>query len=384
MSEALKNLKVLDLSMNLPGPYMTWLMATLGAEVVKVENPVGGDYARALGGAGGSNSPFFEAVNRNKKSITLNLKHPEGKRIFLGLLDHYDILVEGFRPGTMERFGLGYDDLSKDKPALIQVSISGYGQDGPFKFRAGHDLNYLSLGGITGMTGSRTGEPAIIGVQVADLAGGSLLALSGLLAAVIQRQTTGKGQLVDTSMFHGALSLATMVYATVEKGDEEPAPGKMILTGRFPCYNIYKTKDGKYFSLAAIEFKFWKDFCEAIERPDLMGGQYGGPEIVEEIAGIFESKTFDEWRDLMGNHDACCEPILSLNEAVDSELVKARGMIDIGFDGGKRLGSPFRLSDSPPTEYEKSPKLGEHTTEILDQIGIGQEKLEALRKEGVV
>jgi crotonobetainyl-CoA:carnitine CoA-transferase CaiB-like acyl-CoA transferase len=384
MSEALKSLKVLDLSMNLPGPYMTWLMASLGAEVIKVENPVGGDYARALGGLGGSNSPFFEAVNRNKKSVSLNLKHPQGREIFLDLLDHYDIVVEGFRPGTMERFGLGFDELSKRQPRLIQVSISGYGQDGPFRLRAGHDLNYLSLAGVTAMTGPRSGEPAIIGVQVADLAGGSLLALSGLLAAVIQRQTTGKGQYVDTSMFHGALSLATMVYAAVEKGAEEPAPGKMILTGRFPCYGIYETSDGRHFSLGAIEFKFWKNFCEAVARPDLMGEQYGGPEIVEEVSRIFASKTFDEWRGIMESTDACCEPVIPLDEAVKSDLVRDRGMMEKGFDNGERIGSPFRLSKSPPAKYEPSPKLGEHTMEILAKLDLAGERLQELKNEGVI
>jgi len=230
MSQALSGLKVLDLTMNLPGPYMTWLLALLGAEVVKVENPSGGDYSRALMGNGQS-SPFFAAVNRNKKSVGLNLKHSEGKRLFLKLLGSYDVLVEGFRPETMERLGLGFDVTSAINPRLIHVSISGYGQSGPNKLRAGHDLNYLALAGIIGMTGARGGEPAIPGVQIADLAGGSLMALTGLLAAMIQREKTGKGQFVDVSMYDGLLSMATMVFAGVDAGLEPPEPSGMTLNG---------------------------------------------------------------------------------------------------------------------------------------------------------
>ena len=193
MDRALNGLRVLDLTMNLPGPYMTWLMAGLGAEVVKVENPEGGDYLRATGASGGRSSPFFEAVNRNKKSLGLNLKSDRDRAVFLKMLERFDILVEGFRPGAMARLGLGYERLAEIQPRLIQVSISGYGQEGPLSQRAGHDLNYLSLAGIIGMTGTRDGQPGVPGIQIADLAGGSLIALSGLLAAVIQRERTGKG-----------------------------------------------------------------------------------------------------------------------------------------------------------------------------------------------
>ncbi len=263
MSEALKDLKVLDLTMNLPGPYMTWLLACMGAEVIKVENPDGGDYARGLGGAkSGTGTPYFQAINRNKKSVALNLKHPEARRLFLALLETYDVLVDGFRPGTMERLGLGFDVTSARQERLIHVSISGYGQDGPYRRRAGHDVNYLSLAGVIGMTGTREGQVALPGVQIADLAGGSLMGLCGLLVAVIQREKTGRGQFVDVSMFHGSLSLATMVFGGIQAGLEEPFPGKMVLNGRFPCYGLYRTKDGRYMSLGALEFKFWQKLLQ--------------------------------------------------------------------------------------------------------------------------
>lgn len=384
MTRALEGLRVLDLTMNLPGPYMTWLLAGLGADVVKVENPKGGDYARALGGADGQSSPFFAAVNRNKRSLTLNLKNPEGRELLLRLLDHYDVLVEGFRPGAMEGFNLDFQTMSARQPRLIQVSISGYGQDGPYRLRAGHDLNYLSLAGIIGMTGTRAGEPAIPGIQVADTAGGSLMALAGLLAAIIQRDRTGRGQFVDTSMFHGAFSLATMIFSTVATGMEKPRAGQMILNGRFPFYGVYETRDGRHMSLGAVEFKFWQNFCLAVNRPDLVSQQFGGPSVIEDVQAIFRSKTMDEWIDFLKDVDACCEPVLFLDEAADSPLIQARSMVGRGPDGRRCLASPLKLGGSPPVEDQPAPDLGQHTDEVLSGIGLGPEALIGLRQRGVI
>jgi alpha-methylacyl-CoA racemase len=384
MSGILSGLKVLDLSMNLPGPYMTWVLASMGAEVVKVENPVGGDYARAFAGRSGKNSPIFEAVNRNKKSLTLNLKHEEGRRLFLDLLSAYDVVVEGFRPGTMERLGLGFEETRARQPRLIYVSISGYGQRGPYRLRAGHDLNYISLAGIVGMTGTKSGQPAIPGVQIADIAGGSLMGVTGLLAAVIQREKTGQGQFVDVSMFDGALSLATMVFGGVQAGLEKPEPGKMMLNGRFPCYGLYRTSDGRYMSLAALEFKFWENFCAAVGRPDLLDGHLGGPEIADEVQEIFSGRTQQEWIDLMKDHDACCEPVLSLLEAVETDLVKAGSMVRTTPDRDRHLGFPIRFSETLPDRERPAPKLGEHTCEVLSSLGLGQEELDSLSGQGVI
>lgn len=381
MESALSGVKVLDLSMNLPGPYMTWLLAVMGADVVKVENPERGDYARML--AGRKNSPYFSAVNRNKKSLALNLKHPEGRDIFLRLLNVYDVVVEGFRPGTMDRFGLGYNDVASANPRVIYVSISGYGQDGPYRLRAGHDINYLALAGILGMTGARDGSLAVPGIQVADLAGGSLMALVGLLAALVHREKTGEGQYIDTSMFHGAFSLATMVFAGIDQGLEEPRPTRMLLNGRFPCYGLYRTADGAYMSLGALEYKFWDNFCQAVGRTDLLPEQFGGPEAVAAVQAVFGSRSRAEWVELLKEVDACCEPVLTLDEAADSDLVMGAGMICRRADG-RFLGSPFRLSKSPPPTDVPAPALGEHTREILGQLGVGQDELEKLYGRGVV
>ncbi len=382
MSQALAGLKVLDLTMNLPGPYMTWLLAVMGAEVVKVENPVGGDYARALGG--GQDSPFFAAVNRNKKSLALNLKEPDGKKLFLELVDTYDALVEGFRPGTMERLGLSFEAVNTRNPRLIYVSITGYGHDGPYRLRAGHDINYLSLAGIIGMTGTRQGNPAIPGVQIADLAGGSLMALAGLLAAIIQREKTGRGQFVDAAMFDGALSLATMVFGGVQAGLERAETGQMLLTGRFPCYGLYTTRDGKYMSLGALEFKFWENFCTAVNRKDLVGGQFGGEEVVAEVQQIFGSRTRDDWVDQLKDYDACCEPVLSLEDAVVSPLVEARNMVTRSPDGSRFLASPIKLSDSSATDDRPAPALGRDTREILTGLGLSDDDLASLVQRGVI
>lgn len=386
MSRALEGIKVLDLTMNLPGPYMTWLLALLGAEVVKIENPQGGDYARALSAGGsGKSSPFFDAVNRNKKSVALNLKHPEGHRLFVELLNSYDVLVEGFRPGTMENLDLAYETLERRQPRLIFVSISGYGRESPYRLRAGHDINYLSLAGIIGMTGTRAGDLAIPGVQIADLAGGSLMALSGLLAAIIQRERTGRGQYVDTAMLDGSFSLATMIFSGVEAGFDRPVPGNMFLNGRLPCYGLYRTADGRSMSLGALEPKFWQNFCTAVGRDDLRGGQFGGPEVVAQVEDIFLGKTQREWIDFMKDHDACCEPVLTLAEAADSELLRARGMITPGTDASPRqLGCPLKLSESPVAADIAAPRLGEHTHEILGELGLSDAELKTLAEQGVI
>jgi crotonobetainyl-CoA:carnitine CoA-transferase CaiB-like acyl-CoA transferase len=295
----------------------------------------------------------------------------------------YDVLVEGFRPGTMENLDLGFETTSARQPRLIHVSISGYGQDGPYRSRAGHDLNYLSLAGIIGMTGPRDGQLAIPGVQIADVAGGTLMALSGLLAAVIQRERTGRGQFVDVSMFDGSFALATMAFTGVEAGMEKPEAGHMLLTGRIPCYGLYRTKDDRYMSLGALEPKFWINFCSAVERPDLLGSQFGGPEIVSEVAEIFGARTRDEWVETMKDHDACCEPVLGLDEAANSELTRARNMVTRGAGGLRHLGCPLKLSDSMIPEDVPAPDLGQHTEEVLSALGLTAEQIEALARQGV-
>ncbi len=384
MERALQGLRILDLSMNLPGPYLTWLLACLGASVVKLENPDGGDYARALAGAQGPGSPYFASVNRHKLSLALNLKHPQGRLAFLRLLESHDVLVEGFRPGTMERLGLGHETLRQTQPRLIQVSISGYGQDGPYRQRAGHDVNYLALAGALSMTGSPTGQLALPGVQIADLAGGSLLALGGLLAAVIQRQRSGQGQLVDVSMHDGSLSLATMVFAGVAAGLEEPRPGGMLLNGRYPCYGLYSTADGRWMSLGALEPKFWGNFCAAVQRPDLLESQFAGPPATAQVAEIFAGRSQAQWVELMAGHDCCCEPVLDLSQAAHGPLAQARGMLVQDQEGRPQLACPLRLAASPPLPEAPAPGLGQHSAQVLKEAGFSPAEIGELAASGAV
>ncbi|MEW5723634.1 MAG: CaiB/BaiF CoA-transferase family protein [Thermodesulfobacteriota bacterium] len=383
MEHALAGLKVLDLTMNLPGPYMTWLLAELGAEVLKVENPQGGDYARALA-SDGEGSPVFDIVNRKKKSLTLNLKTEEGRDIFFRLLDQYDVLVEGFRPGVMASLGLDYERAKARQPRLIYVSISGYGQDGPYRLRGGHDLNYLSLAGIIQMTGTREGVPVIPGIQIADLAAGSLLSLAGLLAAVIQRERTGRGQYVDAAMYDGSFALTAVAFSTMLAGLDRPGPGRMFLTGAFPFYHLYPAKDGRYMSLGAVEFKFWRNFCLAVGREDLVEKQFGGPEVIAEVAGVFAGRTQAEWIEFLKEVDACCEPVLPLDEAAASPLARARGLVDRTPDGRRFLAPPLKMSGSPRPADAPPPTLGQHSAEVLGGLGFGPGEIEVLKQKGVI
>lgn len=382
MPAALSGLKVLDLSMNLPGPFLTWLLACLGAEVLKLENPVGGDYARGIGA--GLGAAYFATLNRGKKSLALNLKHAKGREICLKLLEGHDILVEGFRPGTLARLGLGFEELCARFPRLIQVSITGYGQEGAQSQKAGHDINYLAQAGVLGMTGTQDGRLALPGVQMADLAGGSWPALAGLLAAVIQRGATGRGQLVDAAMYDGSLSMATMVFAGVAAGLSEDGPGRMLLNGGAPCYGLYPTADGGHMSLGALEPKFWQNFCRAVERPDLVERQFGGPEAIAEVAAIFAGRTLEEWVARLGPADCCAEPVLSLKEATAAPLAQERGMLEQDQEGRSHLACPLKLSASPVPDLAPAPGLGQHSQEVLAGLGYAPQEAEELRGLGVV
>jgi len=387
MELALSGLKVLDLSMNLPGPYLTWLLASMGAEVVKVENPATGDSLRTItsqiNDRKNLGAHFFLAINRNKKSICLNLKHPKAREVILKLLKTYDVLVEGFRPGTMRRLGLSFKDLSGFQPRLIQVSITGYGHQGLYCMKAGHDINYLALAGVLSMIGMNSGEIVLPGVQIADLFGGSLLALTALLAAVIQRQRTGEGQFIDSAMYDGALSMTTMVQAGVAAGIEGFTPGTMTLNGRYPCYRLYRCLDKKWMSMGALEPKFWSNFCIIIKRPDLISAQFGGAEVIKEIECIFAKRTRTEWTELMIEHDCCCEPVLDLKEVMASDLAASRDMLVTNDKGYTLLASPLKLGSSPSQQDKPAPFLGQHNREILQAGGYALKEVEDLLHLGV-
>jgi crotonobetainyl-CoA:carnitine CoA-transferase CaiB-like acyl-CoA transferase len=384
----LTELKMLDLSRLLPGPYCSLLLADLGMEVLKIEDPEQGDYMRMMGPARGKDSAYFHALNRNKKSMLLNLKAKEGKEILCKLIDTYDILLEGFRPGVMDRLGIGYQELKSRNPRIIFCSLSGYGQDGPYKERSGHDVNYIGLGGILELTGSRDGDPIIPGTQIADIGGGGMMAALAILAATVHREKTGEGQYLDVAMHDGVISWLSIHAGRYFMDKELPKRGEMHLSGRYACYQVYPTKDGRHISLGALEPKFWKKFCEATGRKDLIPKQFiEGEErvqIIEEIRELIKTKTQKEWIEIFKNTDACFEPILTLEEVFQHPHVLHRKMVmeyEHPAEGKiRQIGNPIKSSQFPFEIRTPSPAWGEHTMEVLKAIGYSEEEIKHFKE----
>jgi crotonobetainyl-CoA:carnitine CoA-transferase CaiB-like acyl-CoA transferase len=376
----LKELKMLDLSRLLPGPYCSLLLADLGMEVLKVEDPEQGDYTRGIGPIRKKDSAIFLALNRNKKSIKLNLKIREGKDIFYRLIQFYDIILESFRPGVMDRLGIGYQELKKRNPRVILCSLSGYGQDGPYQGRSGHDINYIGLGGVLEITGVKNGDPVLPGVQIADIGGGGMMAAIAILAAAIHREKTGEGEFLDISMMDSVVSWLSIHAGKYFMDGELLKRGDTPLTGRYACYQVYPTKDGRHMSLGALEPKFWKNFCEAVGRTDLMDKQFiEGEErlhIIEEIQNLFKTKTQEEWVDFFKKVDACCEPILTFEQVFEHPQVLHRQMVmetEHPVEGNfRQLGNPIKSSRFPFEIRTPSPAWGEHTMEVLRAAGFSE------------
>jgi crotonobetainyl-CoA:carnitine CoA-transferase CaiB-like acyl-CoA transferase len=391
---ALSDIKVLDLSRLLPGGFCSLLLADFGAEVLKVEDTGMGDYLRWSppfheGADDSAKSAMFMALNRGKRSIRLNLKEDAGREVLLKLAREYDVLLESFRPGVMDRLGVGYERLREENAGLVYCAISGYGQDGPYTARPGHDMNYLGLNGLLGLTGEAGGPPVIASGQIADVGGGAQMAAFGIMAALRERDRSGEGQLVDVSMFDGSLSWLSLVAARFLCDGDLPTRGNLELGGRLICYRPYACKDG-WVTFGALEPKFWQEWCRGVGREDLIDKQFeaAGSEAHAEVERIFMERTRDEWHAFAEQHDCCLEPVLELDEALDSELVQAREMVveteQPGTDGVKQLGVPIKLSRTPGAPAGPAPTFGGDTRDVLAGLGYSEEQIAAMEQSGAV
>jgi crotonobetainyl-CoA:carnitine CoA-transferase CaiB-like acyl-CoA transferase len=392
----LEGLTVLDLTRLLPGGFCSLLLADFGADVIKVEDTGLGDYVRwsqpAFDGVEPSSAgAAFLALNRGKRSIRINLKSDEGREVLLRLAREADVLLESFRPGVLDRLGVGYERLQRVNPGLVYCAITGYGQDGPNRDRSGHDMNYLGLNGLLGLTGDADGPPMQAAGQIADIGGGAMTAAIGILVALRERERSGQGQLVDCSMFDGSLSWLAMLAAQVFAGGPTPRRGSVPLAGGIVCYRPYRCADG-WVTLGALEPKFWAEFCRGVGREDLVEHAFDPPgsDTHAAVEEVFAARTREEWRQFASEHDCCLEPVLDLDEALASELVAAREMVvELGQPGASEpvrlLGLPIKLSRTPGDPVRApGPGLGQHTEEVLAGAGYSAEEIASLERSGAV
>jgi alpha-methylacyl-CoA racemase len=406
VSLPLEGVRVLDLSRLLPGGFCSLLLADFGAEVLKVEDTGMGDYIRWSppyyeGAHDSARSALFLSLNRNKRSIRLDLKNERGREALLRLVEQYDVVLESFRPGVLERLGVGYQRMRAVNPGIVYCAISGYGQDGSKRDASGHDMNYLGLIGLLGLTGERGGEPVQAAGQIADLGGGALMGAFGIMAALRERDGaqaragraavpgSGEGQMVDVSMADGALSWLAMVAGAYFADGTVPRRGELPLAGSLVCYRPYECADG-WVSLGALEPKFWQAWCRGVGREDLLAAQFerpGSPAHTD-VAEIFRARTREQWEAFAREHDCCLEPVLELDEALESDLVRERRMVvELSQPGAERpvrqLGIPVKL-DRTPGEHDRlpGPALGEHTEAVLASAGYSEEEIAELLSSG--
>jgi alpha-methylacyl-CoA racemase len=394
VSLPLQDIRVLDLSRLLPGGFCSLLLADFGADVLKVEDTGMGDYIRWSppfyeGAHESARSALFLALNRNKRSIRLDLKQAGGRDALLRLVRDYDVVLESFRPGVLDRLGVGYERMREQNPRIVYCAISGYGQDGPKRDASGHDMNYLGLIGLLGLTGERGGAPVQAAGQIADIGGGALMAAFGIMLALRERERSGEGQLVDASMSDGALSWLAMVAAAHFADGEVPRRGDLPLAGALICYRPYECADG-WVTLGALEPKFWQAWCRGVGHEELIAKQFERPgsDAHAQVSEIFKTRTREQWEEFASKHDCCLEPMLELDEALSSPLVAERGMVvEISQPGSERpvrqLGIPVKLTRTPGEHARlPGPALGEHTEEVLLSAGYSADELAALLATG--
>jgi alpha-methylacyl-CoA racemase len=365
----LSGIRVLDLTRLLPGPYATLVLSDLGAEVVKLEDPALGDYLRNLPPlTGAGNGGMFAALNRGKRSISLDLKASEGPALLRKLARAADVLVEGFRPGVLERLGCAPAQLCEENPRLVCCSITGFGQTGPWRDRAGHDIGYLALAGVLSRCG--TGElPQLPGVQLADLFGGAQTAVVAILAALLERARTGRGSALDVSMTEGAMGFLLPHLGALAAGQPPQARGEDVLAGAMPCYRIYRCKGGGALAVGALEPKFWQRLCAALGRPELEPRQFDrDPALAADLEALFATRARDEWAALLGPADCCTEPVLEPHEVLAHPLHAGRDLF-VQSGGQRLLRSQPAFGPASALPSRAAPTLGEHTEEVLREWG---------------
>lgn len=377
MYQPLKGIRILDLSRLVPGPYLTQLLADLGAEVIKVETPTAGDYARFIPDQMGLGK-MFEMINQGKKSVAINYRNPRGREVFLRLTATADLILEGFRPGTAARWKIDYESLRVVKPDIIYCALSGYGQAGPYRNHAGHDLNYTAISGALGLNAGEDKPPVPYGVTVADLSG-AMLAGIAILGALVGRQHSGEGAYLDVALLDGILSWMTPQAGAAFFGGLPVVSGTLALHGGLACYNIYETADGRYLSLGALEPTFWSDFCKITGRNDLLSRQFDRT-IKEDVAAIFKQRTLAVWLEVFSASDGCVEPVLSFEEMLTHPQVRARGFVREENGQPVGLNTPFVFARGAQRSI---PRLGEHTYDVLGDI-LSHQELEDLTSAGII
>ena len=392
MNAALDGLKVLDLTRLLPGAFCSQMLADYGADVLKIEQPGTGDYNRQFAPIAKKESGSFLLLNRNKRSLTLNLKSEEGKAIFLRLVRDADVVLEGFRPGVMARLGLDYETLERENPRLVYCAISGYGQDGPAAQRSGHDLNYMGLTGALQLFGTPATGPIVPGLSIADVGGGSLMAAFGIMAALNARSRSGQGQFVDISMADGLVSWLCYHAADHLFAGTEPRGGEGAFIGGAPCYNVYACSDGRHITLGIIEEHFWVSFCDLIECPGLKSEQWPSGQAARlqylQLAEVFGRDTQKNWSARLAAADIPSSPVNTMAEGfADPQMVHRKMLqtIDHPVEGRiPQLGFPIKFSATPGTLRSPPPLLGEHNSQVLRSLGYSEQRIAELGAQGVL
>jgi crotonobetainyl-CoA:carnitine CoA-transferase CaiB-like acyl-CoA transferase len=387
----LDGIRVLDLSARMPGPMCAQILADLGAEVVKIESPRAPDFFRGLQPLVGGTGSLFHVCNRNKKGMTLELRHPRGREIFLRLVREADVVVEAFRPGTMERMKIGYDVLKETKPGLIYCALTAFGQDGPYRLRPAHDLNLLALSGVLDLLGVKDGPPIVPPVQMSGL-GGAFQGVVGILAALLSRQRDGRGQFIDVSLLDGVSAFGALEMSRCMAGHHVPKRGLTEGGGGYACFNVYPAADGRYLSLGCLEPHFWENFCRAVGRDALITEQWAAPhrqeEMIAEIRSILLTRPLKEWLRIFDPEKICVAPVNTFEEALEDPHIRHR---ETWFSGELPNGAkvpqaalPVSFSGGRPGWRFHPPQFGEHTSLILRQMGLADAEIEDLRALEVI